>query len=706
MRPLPIAALSLLILQCVIPDASLQAAPAPDIPGPTLADDLARPPIPFVRGYDTARPRLLFFASDRETLRHKAREYPELWQAVLTNARRVLDTDSVAPLPQMIKRGSLVHIEFVQSAALAWFVTGDRAYRDGAVRWMLAHCREEIWGAGYRANLDLAAAWYLYHIAIAYDILRDNLEENEANAIRAGLTAHAKAIYDYRVAIALDRNFSYDQNHNYIPVIGALTASLALLGEEPAAAEWIRFFQASLRRSLYVSGEDGYYYEGTAYWSFAMNWHVRGAELLGRATGENIFNHPGLRENWRFGLHLSLPGHPDHFDVGDSGTWKADHQRPSILVNNGATLWRIASATASPESRAVGDFLTRRRPETTYPSAAFLWFDPAGQSAKIEDLPPHHYFKDHGVVAWRSSWGADATAFLFRLGPPEGHAAAAKLERLRDWTMNAGHTHPDIGAFYLYAKGAYLAVGTGYTARKWTRDHNTLLIDGKGQGRDGSYSNEQGVPYAHFDGARIDRVHLSDNYGYASGEFGSAYTRQIENVSLRRSALVTSRWLLLVDDLRTEDKVPRRLTWLCHTDAEFVQSTPGEPWVARLPQDKPGAGAALAVLPLFPSQTDIETVAKETVVMGGKGPNDGALAKRGYHLSQTNRAPSADMRFVNLLVPLGAGEKPPVVEQFRQGGEIAFMLRWPDGTSQQVQLDLKWSGDAGGRPGPARITLR
>ncbi|NIA21052.1 MAG: hypothetical protein GWP05_03555 [Anaerolineaceae bacterium] len=61
-----------------------------------------------------------------------------------------------------------------------------------------------LWGAACsaqekstrRPNVDLRASWYLYHIAIAYDILYDELSEGERKVIRDGLAAHAKAIYE------------------------------------------------------------------------------------------------------------------------------------------------------------------------------------------------------------------------------------------------------------------------------------------------------------------------------------------------------------------------------------------------------------------------------------------------------------------------------------------------------------------------------
>ena len=675
-------------------------------PGPTLADDLDLPQTPLVTGYAAApRPRLLFTASDREALQRKARENPELWKAVLASAKRVVSPASVPAPEQLMVGKTYFRIEAVHSAALAWFVTGDVSYRDGAIRWMVAHCREPVWGTLYRPNLDLQASWYLYYLSLAYDLLRDQLSEEDHAIVRDGLALHAKALYDDFEPVGRTEKIRYEQNHTYTPIVALIAGSLTLLGEAPEAEAWLERARAVLRRSRYVLGDDGYYYEGFGYWTYSLHWHVRGAELLGRATGENLFDIPVLRDNWRYALHLSLPGKPWAYDIGDTGHWKADQQRPDISVSHAGMLGAIATAMGSRESRTAGDLYATRSPEKDYPGSPFLWFDEADKPRPLAEIPPYHYFKDHGVVTWRSGWDADATAYLFRSGPPLGHGAAAKLDQLKDWTPNAGHVHADIGGFLLYAKGAYLAVDTGYTAEKWTRDQNTLLIDGKGQAMDGAYHNERGVPYAQLDGAKIEKTYLSDEYGFAVGEFGSAYTRQMKNAEMRRSLLMTKGWMLAVDDLRMKDDSARQLTWICHADAPFVAEAAGAGTVhvARLPN------AGLAVLSLTPSAEALDAKAEETVVMYGMAPGRGQPARRGYHLSLTSREPAARMRFVNLLVPLSAGEKAPVVENASvsdTAGPVSFTLRWADGRREDVKLDLNWSESAGDKGGPAKIMTR
>jgi hypothetical protein len=673
------------------------------VPGATLTDDLKDLKVTLVDGYAKGRPRLLYGPGDREALAAKAKAAPELWSRVLASAKRL----GATPAAEDIRSGKgYWRIERVQSGALAWFVTGQRDYLDAASRWMVAHCQEPVWGNAFRPNMDLEASWYLYHIAIAYDTLHDGLSDGDRRVIREGLSSHAKVLYESLAPEAWKDGFRYDQNHTYIPAVALAAGALALLDEEPAAADWLKRAYAVMRRCRYVMGEDGYYYEGTGYWSYALHWHVRYADLIERATGRKAHDLPILRENWRMGLQLGLPGSPYWYDIGDVGKGAGDGNRLPLAVNQHGLFWDLAAKLKSSQSRLVGDLLDARWPEQDYPASALLWFDPSIAPAKLQDIPPYQHFADHDLVAWRSGWDANATCYLFRCGPPLGHAAAAKLKQLTDWMPNCGHVHPDIGAFWMYGGGAYLATGTGYTANKFTRDHNTITIDDVGQAKDGEYHNERGYPYERLDRCRIDRVFRGAKYGFASGEFGPAYpAEKVGEVSLRRSVLMTAAWMLVVDEFHAP--APHKLSWYCHADAEFRKE--GGAFVARLPK------AALAVVPVEGgvSHTLMEDHPEKTEVMAGTAPDQGKLEVRGWQLRRVMKDADKNARLVHFLVPLEAKGGAPTGFVLDAGQQpvngLAVGLRWPDERQESVVLDLAWkaSTESGGAAkddvGPAQI---
>jgi hypothetical protein len=675
--------------------AAPMATSTPFVPGATLADDLKNTNILPATGYLAHHPRLLFSSSDREALQQKAKDNPELWNAVLESARQL----GSIPTPDLITSGAKYYrIRSVEAAALAWFVTGDAKYVPDATKWMVAHCQQPVWGTGFNDNRDLQASWYLYYLSIAYDTLYSQLNDADRQTIRDGLAAHAKVLYAALDPSSFrDGKIAYDQNHTYNPVVALTAAALVLYGNVPEAADWLNRAHAVMARSRYVLNDDGYYYEGFGYWQYALHWHERYADMISRATGERLQDLPALRDNWMFGLYLSLPEPTGGFDVGDGNTWKGG-TRSKIDVSNTEFLWGQAQSEQSGESKLVADLYGQRHLDVDDPASAFLWYTSSVKPAGLDSIKPYHYFPDVDVVSWRSSWKPDATCYLFRCGPPLGHSATAKLDQLKDWQMNTGHVHADIGSFYMYAKGAFLAATTGYTAEKWTRDQNTILIDGKGQASDGEYHNANGVPYKDLDDCRIDAQFLDADYGYVSGEYGSAYAHLVPGVKLRRSLLMTERYLLVIDDMASDQE--HTLTWLCHADATFQEdhSLPeAGAFVARLPE------AGLAVWPLSP--TPLTPAMEPTMVMAGTKPGGGHSEQHGFQLRLTQARPAKTARLINLLVPLGKDEIIPGAEVIKQDKDsIQIGLSWGNGKKETVALNLGWQSGAG-TTGPANLTM-
>jgi hypothetical protein len=60
---------------------------------------------------------------------------------------------------------------------------------------------------------------------------------------------------------------------------------------------------------------------------------------------------------------------------------------------------------------------------------------------------------------------------------------------------------------------------------------------------------------------------------------------------------------------------------------------------------------------------------------------------------------------MNLLVPLGKDEKLPAVSVVKQDKDsVELSVKWPDGKTEKVALNLGWQQGTGAT-GPATITL-
>ncbi len=139
-------------------------------------------------------------------------------------------------------------------------------------------------------------------------------------------------------------------------------------------------------------------------------------------------------------------------------------------------------------------------------------------------MEPWHRFEDHDVVYWRSGWDANATGIAFKCGPPEGHSATDLIATMPDWHTEQGHVHPDVNSFILWAHGQYLTGDSGYAGVPLTIEHNTLLVDGHGQGHEGKGHDAWAeFPYAQMNKARITHADLSARGFDIEGEGAGVY---------------------------------------------------------------------------------------------------------------------------------------------------------------------------------------
>ena len=674
-------------------------------PAARVLDELAGVKLKLKAGYREAHPRLAFTTADREALAAKAKAHPKLWQAVVNWAD---GAKKESPVAKEIRNGSGYHFRPNRAfaAALVGWLTDDPAYKRLAIDWTLAYCKEDMWGGGYKANVDMAATWYSYYFALVYDILYADLTDAEREAIRTGLAAHARAIYQSQIPLAPDAEGSavqkmirWEQGHMYMPLIGLGAIGLALSGEVPEADAWNRLVYAKMRRTFWVHPEDGFHWEGPAYWEYAVHWILRYGFLLEQATGERLYDVPHFRHAAVYGRHVGLPGRPYMFDLADCGgvnNWRGGDvgRRFDMRVTYSRYILRgVARAFGDGVAQAMADEVGRKHAYNLDPAIEFLWLDPAVKAADLGAAAPYHHFKDNDAVFWRSGWDDAATCYAFRCGPVEGHSALAKSRRLKDWTMNHGHAHPDIGAFAMYARGAYLAVDTGYLCEKKAEHHNTLLVDGKGQVKDGSYWCYRGVPYERIDRIRILKVHLAKDYGYVCGDMSAAYPDELGKLSIKRHLVMTKDWLLVVDELEAD--AARTWTWLVHTDGPVealegggrgVYTSRAGAWVQQggAWTWQPG-DASLRVVALGDATLRAET--GKCIVGGGGRPGQPMVQQRGYQLALTTPEPTKQHRSVVVLQPLGKGESPHDFRLLPGGGERYVTVSTPGGS---MRLDLKW----------------
>ncbi len=520
-------------------------------------------------------PRVFVTAEELAALKRRSQTtHRELWQRVLTNVR-ALKQDPAAPPAQQRRAQNETGLGIAE-AAFIYKIDGDPRYLAAARRYMDAAVSYDIWGyANNKPNVDLAAGHLLYGLGWGYDLLYNDLTEPERARYRDKLTHHAKLLFEY-YRPKPGRTYSYSQNHVFIPLSGLGVAAYALWDEVPEAREWAALVRAVFDRVLATYSPDGYYYEGFEYWVFSTPWIIHYLDAHAHSTGEDLFDQPGLRQSHLFMAHSMLPGAQYVFDFGDvyegpltrAGKGE-DYKRSNPggrLHSNYNLLYRLAARFQNPEAQGVAAWMAGLQHVSAEDYWTLVWQDPELKAQPIERLPAWHHFTDHGVIFWRTDWTASATALAFKAGPPEGHHTTRLLKAFPDWHLSAGHAHPDANSFILYAGGSTLTGDSGYAGVPLTEHHNTLLVDGRGQGREGrGHDAFAGVSYDRLDRIRIDEFELGPRSVYIRADAAAAYEPDLGVTRFDRQFLFTAPGELVVWDEVAADQ-PRKFTTLIHAD--------------------------------------------------------------------------------------------------------------------------------------------
>jgi hypothetical protein len=611
----------------------------------------------------TLRPELLgvhprVYVTDKELaeLRERAHtSHRELWQRALSHVRAL---ESGPPPPPAEKRRQQNDVGIaIAEAAFVYKIEGDRKYLDAARKYMEAAVSYDIWGyASNKPNVDLAAGHLLYGLAWGYDLLYHDLSEKERTRYREKLIKQARLLADYFKPKS-GRTFAYSQNHTFIPITGLGVAAYALYDETPEAPAWASLTRAIYDRVLATYSADGYYYEGFEYWIFSTPWLVHYLDAHAHATGEDLYDRPGFRLMHQYVAHSMLPSGDYVFDFGDifegplTRAGKGDeyprtHPQGRFHTNYNL-LYRFAQRFQSGEAQGVAEWLKGFDQVNAEDFWSLVWFDAKLKPVAIEKQASWHYFPDHDVFYWRSDWSKGATAFAFKCGPPEGHHTEPLLKQFPDWRLSSGHAHPDANSFIIFARGQYLTGDSGYAGVPMTEHHNTLLVNGKGQAKEGAgHDVFAEVPYERLNRIRITEVKVEKNQVMVRGDATTAYGPELGlKKFVREFVYQPGAGFTISDDVETAR--PAVLTLLLHAD-DHIEKGEGCEFSIRAGRVKLLIDPTLAA-PVEQALQSIEAVI-ETNNLTAPGPpgavDKGEQQARGQKLLLSNTAPTTSARFI------------------------------------------------------------
>ena len=580
-------------------------------------------------------PRVFLTQGEIDALKEKAKTQKNLWKTAISRVRAL--TVEPAPPPAEERRAQNEVGIGIAEAAFAYKMTGEKKYLDAAKKYMDAGVSYNVWGYSWnKPDTDLAAGHLLYGMGWGYDLLYNDLTPAERTKYRDKLIRQSRLMFEFFKPKS-GKTYAYSQNHTFIPIAGLGIAAYALMGETPEAKDWAALSRAVFDRVLATYSADGYYYEGMEYWIFSTPWLVHYMDAQLHATGENLYETtPGLKLAHKYVAHSTLPGEEFNFDFGDiySGNITRsrkgdDYERERVsghFRTNYNILYNLASRFNNPESQGVADWLKSKGQVNAEEFWTFIWYNAAIKPVSIERQEKWHYFADHEVVYWRSSWSDDATAFAFKAGPPEGHSAKAKLDQFPEWRLSSGHAHPDAGSFIIWSKGKYLTGDSGYAGVPLTLHHNTVVFGGKGQAKEGSGHDVWDVPYDRLDRIHISDVKADDTKLSLTAILTSAYEPELSVTSfLRRFEFTAPGEWLITDDIATAK--PQIITSYLHSDTRIAAKG------KNLFEFEPGGTSLIAEI-LSPANFDSKIEKNILIAPGKPGSVDkGEAEERGVRLA-------------------------------------------------------------------------
>lgn len=466
----------------------------------------------------------------------------------------------------------------VANLALAFRLTDDARYLNRARAWINVAIHYPHWGKAHMPDHDLDAGWLAFGIGLGYDWLRDFLPSDERDALCAKLLLQGTRLYDFAVETEGQWwSSAYWQNHNWICYAGLATVGYALEREHLETRAWSNRALENFRAVLSLMPEDGSDYEGVVYWCYGIPWLLIAADLIQQQTGVDLHQSDFLRNTFYYRLYTSAPNFIDTANFGDCHDRRSAHAaaiyyRLASVYRNGHAQWLAENFERD------GEWDRERREGLLRPSSAshafleFLWYDPSVTPVPICDLPTARVFPDLGLVTARSDWSARASFIAFKCGKPNGEKAWTRgnaMNRERGWnTIKTGHAHPDENSFIIVRGRDYLAVDEGYSQKKQSSHHNTVLVDGKGQYRENVYNVADGLAVEW--GGRLEDSLVSRDIVYARGEAASAYDPALTLERFTRQMLfIGGKYVVICDDLASHE--PREFTWLLQTDVPLKE---------------------------------------------------------------------------------------------------------------------------------------
>jgi len=454
----------------------------------------------------------------------------------------------------------------IRHLAVGGQVTQDAAMLARAKEWLLAAASWDPAGTTSRSYTDEWAFRVNLALAWGYDWLHDQLDAEECATVRAALLTRTRETADHIIRHANIHLFPFD-SHAVRAVSAVLVpASIALLDEEPEAADWLHYSVEFLFTVYSPWGDnDGGWAEGPHYWMTGMAYLIDAANLLKGYAGIDLYQRPFFQKTGDMPLFTKAPD-TRRATFGDDSTMG---DLPAVKI--GFNLRQFAGVTGNGAYQWYYDEIKRTNPGTEKAFYNWGWWDFNFDELTyrtdfpiIKAKPP----AEDDTLRWFK--GIGWVAIQHQVQDPENHI---QFVMKSSPFGSISHSHGDQNAFCLAAYGEDMAIQSGhYVAfnstmhQKWrrqTRSKNAILIDGKGQYADKDKAKAMAAT------GRILTAEAREDHVYIRGDATPAYQSLSPEVTLaeREVYFVRNSYFVIVDSI--DAQTPVSIDWLLHANGPF-----------------------------------------------------------------------------------------------------------------------------------------
>lgn len=535
--------------------------------------------------------------------------------------------------------------------AMAYVLSGDKQYLAAARQWALASCGYKTWGLKRIDGMDLATGHQLFGLALVYDWCYRDLDEPARRQIRETLVKRTSVMFEAAATGKAWWHRSYMQNHLWVNVSGMAVVGFAIFDEVDDAACWIGLPLEKFRKTMAALGPDGASHEGVGYWQYGVEYMLKFMDLAKSSLDVDLYESPWWRNTATYAQYLALP----------RGAWKRDQcivdladcprghwYGPDYLLRGLARHFKDGHAQWLAQQTDDANVAARGAPWLN-----LVWFDATLAAKPPDDLPTLHHFRDMGIVSARTGWSGDESLLVFKCGPVLGHEAMDRFS----YDPGSGHVHPDANHFVVFAGGRWLVRDDGYHP-KWTGQHNTLLVNGRGQLGEGREWFRGSEALTRKSTPKVLRAVSTPTIDQITGDATEAYPKELGLLRfVRHLVFVKPDVLIVADDILLEKEAALELRF----HPEEPADRQGDVFVAK------GKQGVLQIEPLTPEKVQ---VSGEALPLPGRhGGKESSLFTVRLSTQQAN------WRNAVALSWTGAEEKPARVVLRREGRRWTFVVR-------------------------------